>query len=770
MVSQRYSLLLGGLLVSNGRTVLALKADTLPQSIKSLTALEQHLSLPQDLVSCIRLMAEVGEVFVLVDQLDALADLVDLQPERLNVLLNLIRRLSDIPHVHVLASCREFEHRHDVRLTAINATPVHLELPTWEEVEAVLARHNLSQAVEWPLALRDLLRSPQHLKVFLNVLRGGTGPELFSSYQMMMERLWQLRITNTDGLSGRSEFLDAVASRMANDEVLWLPLIQYESQVALIDQLEAGGILTCAPDGRSFGFSHQTLFNYARARAFVRDQHGQSLAEYVLARQDALFVRPTLWSSLTYLRGADRQAFQREFGRLWSEPNLRMHVRLLLIEFLGQLEDPDDQEASWLLPRLEDSGQRGHALRAMAGRKGWFERLSSAYLPMIMGGADPRDLNDVTAFLSEAWRTSYAGVLNLIQTHWSGDSGKDIFTWSTLESLREWDERTVDLTCTLLKRGEVHTARVMGIVSTISAVTPKLAPRAVAVALRTKLDHVLISLPASPEPPADATDEERVVWTWKNSPIHAFRKLFQDGTGWYSMVEIAEAAPAEFLEAVWPWFLEVLRRSAGAPNPVLHNYRHDAGFGVVGESPVLDAIEGAVIKLAEGTPDEFLNFVKAWAEEDLFSVQQLLMKGMGKLFSTQQQVSLGFLLADARRFEMGNAFDTDGDTTAFINGLTPHLSKLQLRQLESTIQTWEPHQRVAVSQKPPEERRRFAKWAREARLRLLVAMDSEHLSPEVSDFVLHERRALPTALERDVTMRGGTVASPMSADQMAQSS
>ncbi len=208
------------------------------------------------------------------------------------------------------------------------------------------------------------------------------------------------------------------------------------------------------------------------------------------------------------------------------------------------------------------------------------------------------------------------------------------------------------------------------------------------------------------------------------------------------MAEIAEAAPAEFLEAVWPWFLEVLRRSAGAPNPVLHNYRHDAGFGVVGESPVLDAIEGAVIKLAEGTPDEFLNFVKEWAAEDLFSIQQLLMKGMGKLFSTQPQVALGFLLADARRFEVGNAFDTDGDTTAFINGLTPHLSKLQRRQLESTIQTWEPHQRGTVSQKPPEERRRFAKWAREARLRLLVAMDSEHLSPEVRDFVVHERRGV----------------------------
>ena len=52
---------------------------------------------------------------VLIDQLDALGELMDQHSGRLSALLRLVVSLRDTPNLHVIVSCREFEFRHDVR-------------------------------------------------------------------------------------------------------------------------------------------------------------------------------------------------------------------------------------------------------------------------------------------------------------------------------------------------------------------------------------------------------------------------------------------------------------------------------------------------------------------------------------------------------------------------------------------------------------------------------------------------------------------------------
>ena len=60
---------------------------------------------------------------------------------------------------------------------------------------------------------------------------------------------------------------------------------------------------------------------------------------------DAVFVRPTIWSVLRYLHGADPAKYRREIETLMhAEP--RLHVRYLLINFLGQVSIPEKRSAS----------------------------------------------------------------------------------------------------------------------------------------------------------------------------------------------------------------------------------------------------------------------------------------------------------------------------------------------------------------------------------------------------------------------------------------
>src|SRR3546814_20964966 len=83
-------------------------------------------------------LAAFQPVYVFIDQLDALARQLDLRSGRLNVLLNLVRRIGGTPNVHLLLSARTFEFNHDVRLRAVEAEAIALSLPPWHEVKEKL--------------------------------------------------------------------------------------------------------------------------------------------------------------------------------------------------------------------------------------------------------------------------------------------------------------------------------------------------------------------------------------------------------------------------------------------------------------------------------------------------------------------------------------------------------------------------------------------------------------------------------------------------------
>ena len=86
----------------------------------------KSLNLPANPIYCLAVLSKLESVVLIVDQLDALADMVDLRSQRLNVLLDLIHDLAGLPNVHVVASCRDFEHQHDPRLRNLEADNLFL--------------------------------------------------------------------------------------------------------------------------------------------------------------------------------------------------------------------------------------------------------------------------------------------------------------------------------------------------------------------------------------------------------------------------------------------------------------------------------------------------------------------------------------------------------------------------------------------------------------------------------------------------------------------
>ena len=88
--------MLGKRLVASGYPVLAIKADLLDTDVSNEADLREHLGLSDRPSTMLTRLAAFGPVFLLIDQLDALAGYLDLRTGRLSTLLNLVRCLGRI--------------------------------------------------------------------------------------------------------------------------------------------------------------------------------------------------------------------------------------------------------------------------------------------------------------------------------------------------------------------------------------------------------------------------------------------------------------------------------------------------------------------------------------------------------------------------------------------------------------------------------------------------------------------------------------------------
>ena len=331
-----------------GMTVFAIKADKLSEKVRTLAELSHELGMTGEIDKEIETLARHEPVVVMIDQLDAVSEVMDRGSERMNLLLRLANRwrvesgVSTSP-VHVIVSSRPFEARHDARFRSLKAEEVSLTLPPYERIEALLQDLGITgQRV--PAGLKETLRRPFMLKLFVEIVQRNEPVEGLVDGELLTAWLTSAQIGHAAERREVLELLQALAREMTETETLWRPADRYaRDHPEALRRAEACELIL-RKEGR-IGFTHQAWLDDFQAKRFLT---GDALAEYAWNGQESLFGRATVLRCLERFRSLDQDAYGRALDLLLGETKTRRHLRHLAVEFLSGQPAPLPQEIRWV--------------------------------------------------------------------------------------------------------------------------------------------------------------------------------------------------------------------------------------------------------------------------------------------------------------------------------------------------------------------------------------------------------------------------------------
>jgi hypothetical protein len=590
--------------------------------------------------------------------------------------------------------------------------------------------------------LREMLQNPLHLKIFLEVAKPG---DVFESLPRLLDWLWQKRIVEQPESQQSIAFLTKLANRMTDEEVLWLPSAISDENPKILCALEQAGILMTNPENSTLGFCHQTFYDHTLARAFA---HGtNSLADFVLERQDGLFIRPILLRSLNYLRGIAPQQYQRQLQTLLtnSDQRVRTHIHTLLIEFVGVQAEPNATEVNLLIPLLNSETEGVKVLDATIGSPGWFRQF--------------RDRTEFTQWLEKpveravycspllmaATRFAEKEVWSLLEEYWLNSQTYDLLSIQVIWNISQWTSERVWLVQQVIQRSGIDWDTVAAIAEKISEILPDYAAKVIRAHLDYKLTQAILAsevLPPVLSP--DADESERLLHDYRYNPLNPLEAILKSGSSFYEMEKFAQAYPKSFLDSVWPWFINLVEKLAYDVTSLVITYRQDrVGAYNFSRSDIIQSLILAVTELAKQDVVTFFIFFEENIYSDLSTIHRLLARGLEVVASEKSKIILNYLLTDPRRMVLGNQMSDDQhiETEKLISAIFTYLEPEDKIRLEKSIQEF--NYWSYPNDKDVDFRRDSLKYNREHRLMLLKAIPSEYLSFQAKRLKEEEERALP---------------------------
>lgn len=332
-------------------------------------------------VVALRCLAAAGIGFLIIDQIDAISEASGRIGAMRDVVFDLIRTARASGNIHVLAICRSFDLSTDQTLREMeqlrDVTRVEVQPLDWEsEVQPLLLTKGLNPA-RLSQKQRTLLTLPLNLSIFLDVTPPGAADIPFSSTSDLFDELIarKQRSIRQAGFNDLSIplVISSLASIMSETQTLDASIAVLDSFPSAADVLAREHLIVRT--GGSIAFFHESFFDYAFARSFVRE--GKKILDLLRSDEQFLFRRTQVRQILTaYRQSGNNSRYLRELRDVLTSDDVRFHLKDAVAKWLATLDDPSAGDLDVLLLLDHPDDEIPYLVRvALSTQPQWFPLL-----------------------------------------------------------------------------------------------------------------------------------------------------------------------------------------------------------------------------------------------------------------------------------------------------------------------------------------------------------------------------------------------------------
>jgi hypothetical protein len=336
----------------------------------------KDMGLPDSPANSLVGMAGGRTCVLILDQLDAIRWTSAHSANALDVCKELLRQVRSLCRagktIVCVLSCRTFdlendpEIRHwlsdstDQKFQKVEVTG--LSLPTLERIVGPsISRMNDRQ--------KKVLACPQNLGMWVELQRTGGILEFNSSLELM-RRFWENRRLLLEKARINAEQIDSVLDSLVDYMELHGKISAPErvagNSPTVLDALCSHAILQ--EDAGQLTFCHQSYLDYLIADRVLRqiDMGTGNVIDWLGAKKrQSLFRREQLRQVLAMLHEESSKNFLRSVKQILESGSVRFHLKHLVLEVIGQLENPDEPIWNYCVLLLNDNYWKGHVLETV---------------------------------------------------------------------------------------------------------------------------------------------------------------------------------------------------------------------------------------------------------------------------------------------------------------------------------------------------------------------------------------------------------------------
>ncbi len=331
------------------------------------------MGLPDSPVNCLVALAGERPCVLILDQLDAIRWTCAHSANALDVCKELIRQVlsfrSNGKSISVVLSCRTFDLEHDPE---IRNWLDDRHMPKWTKLEVqLLPKTSVCEIAgtvyeEMNGRQQSILSNPRNLAIWVELRNQGNLPP-FLSAAGLMKQFWEFKREQLE-LNGASvNDINSVLGALVD----WLELngkvsapnrILSSCSIKTLNLFKSLGIIY--EQNNKISFYHQSYLDFLIAERLVNEiETGGRILNWLGPKErQTLFRRGQLQQALVLLAEESPDRFLASVQEILSADGVRFHLKHLILEIIGQMDNISSSIADYCMDLLDDDYWRPHLL------------------------------------------------------------------------------------------------------------------------------------------------------------------------------------------------------------------------------------------------------------------------------------------------------------------------------------------------------------------------------------------------------------------------